>query len=138
MDRNDIFKGGINPHNYCLPILKKKQDKLALQQVAFSGNPKFFLGTDNAPHSEGSKLSCCGCAGIFNSPVAVQIIAELFYNNGSEDNLEKFVSTNGCDFYGLPYNEEYITLIEKSWIVPDKYGEFVPLMTGKEIRFSYK
>ena len=138
MDRNDIFKGGINPHHYCLPILKKQEDKLALQQVAFSGNPKFFLGTDNAPHSEGSKLSCCGCAGIFNSPVAVQIIAELFYNNGSEDNLEKFVSTNGCDFYGLPYNEEYITLIERPWTVPEKYGEFVPLMTGKELQFSYK
>jgi dihydroorotase len=138
MDRNDIFKGGINPHHYCLPILKKHEDKKALQEAAFSGNPKFFLGTDNAPHSEESKLSCCGCAGIFNSPVAVQIIAELFHNNGYDDNLEKFVSTNGCDFYGLPYNEEYITLTEEPWTVPEKYGKFVSLMTGKNIRFSYK
>jgi dihydroorotase len=136
MDRNDIFRGGINPHHYCLPILKKIEDKKALVEVAISGNPKFFLGTDNAPHSEGSKLSCCGCAGIFNSPVAVQIIAELFYNHGSEDNLEKFISTNGCDFYGLPYNEEYITLREEPWVVPKRYGDFVPLMIGETLLFN--
>ncbi len=136
MDRNDIFKGGINPHHYCLPILKKIEDKKALQEVALSGNPKFFLGTDNAPHSEGSKLSCCGCAGIFNSPVAVQIVTELFYNNNKLENLEKFVSTNGCDFYGLPYNEEYITLRKVPWIVPEKYGDFVPLMTGETLKFN--
>ena len=136
MDRNDIFKGGINPHHYCLPILKKHEDMKALQEVALSGNPKFFLGTDNAPHSEDKKLSCCGCAGIFNSPVAVQIIAELFHNNNKLENLEKFISTNGCDFYGLPYNEEYITLIEDPWVVPEKYGDFVPLMTGETLVFK--
>ena len=136
MDRNDIFKGGINPHHYCLPILKKHEDKKALQEVALSGNPKFFLGTDNAPHSESRKLSCCGCAGIFNSPVAVQIVAELFHNNDKLDNLEKFISTNGCDFYGLPYNEEYITLREEPWVVPEKYGDFVPLMAGETLVFK--
>ena len=135
LDRNDIFKGGINPHHYCLPILKT-EDKIALIGAALSGNPKFFLGTDNAPHSESSKLSCCGCAGIFNSPVAVQIVTELFYNNNKLENLEKFVSTNGCDFYGLPYNEEYITLRKVPWIVPEKYGDFVPLMTGETLKFN--
>ena len=103
-DRNDIFKGGINPHHYCLPILKRYNDKISLINVATSGNSKFFLGTDNAPHTEKDKLSC-GCAGIFNSPVAVQIITELFYKNNKLENLEKFISTNGCDFYNLPYNK---------------------------------
>ena len=110
-DRNDIFKGGINPHHYCPPILKKQEDKLALQQVAPKETPNSFLERIMR-HTLKGEISCCGCAGVFNSPVAVQIIAELFYNNGSEDNLEKFVSTNGCDFI-LPYNEEYITLIER-------------------------
>ena len=138
MDRNDIFRGGINPHNYCLPILKKVEDKKALQEAALSGNPKFFLGTDSAPHYETYKLSCCGCAGIFNSPVAVQIVTELFYDNDKLDNLEKFISTNGSDFYGLPYNEEYITLRYNPWIVPKKYGEFVPLSAENLLAFEIK
>ena len=138
LDRNDIFKGGINPHHYCLPILKKQEDKIALIGAALSGNPKFFLGTDNAPHSEENKLSCCGCAGIFNSPVAVQIITELFYRHKMLINLEKFISTNGCDFYKLPYNKEYITIVKESWIVPKKYGRFVPLLTGKELLFNIR
>ena len=110
---NDVFKVGINPHHYCLPILKKQEDKIALIEAALSGNSKFFLGTDNAPHSEENKLSCCGCAGIFNSPVAVQIITELFYKHKMLINLEKFISTNGCDFYKLPYNKEYITIVKE-------------------------
>ena len=135
-DRNDIFNGGINPHHYCLPILKRYNDKISLINAAISGNSKFFLGTDNAPHAEKDKLSCCGCAGIFNSPVAVQIITELFYRNNKLENLEKFISTNGCDFYNLPYNDEYITLKKKPWIVPKKYNNFVPLMSGKEVLFD--
>tara|TARA_Y100000816_G_scaffold233077_1_gene178459 strand:+ start:2400 stop:3401 length:1002 start_codon:yes stop_codon:yes gene_type:complete len=136
LDRNDIFKNGINPHMYCLPILKKKEDKHALTESVLSGKHNFFLGTDSAPHLEENKLSCCGCAGIFNSPVAVELITQLFDENNCLHNLEKFISTNGCDFYNLPYNEEIIKLEKKEWTVPSKYGNVVPLFNNKIINWQ--
>ena len=138
LDRNDIFSNGINPHLYCLPILKKNEDRLALLKAAISGNKKFFLGTDNAPHLEENKLSSCGCAGIFNSPVAIEIVTELFEKYDSLDNLEKFISTNGSDFYRLPYNSEYIILEKNDWVVPDKYGDIIPLCCGKTLSWKIK
>lgn len=136
LDRNDIFKNGINPHLYCLPILKKMEDKEALKKAAMSGKKNFFLGTDSAPHIEANKLSCCGCAGIFNSPVAIEIITEIFEENNCLHNLEKFVSTNGCDCYDLPYNNDTIEMCKKSWIVPEKYGDIIPLLNGKTIKWQ--
>ena len=136
LDRNDIFKNGINPHLYCLPILKKNIDKEALINAAISGKKNFFLGTDSAPHIEKNKLSCCGCAGIFNSPVAVEIVTEIFDNNNCLKYLENFLSNNGCDCYNLPYNTEEILIKKESWVVPDKYNNIVPLYNGKSIKWQ--
>ena len=136
LDRNDIFKNGINPHLYCLPILKKNKDKNTLIKAAISGNKKFFLGTDNAPHKDCKKLSSCGCAGIFNSPVAIQIITELFENNKSLHNLEKFTSLNGADFYQLPYNKEFLTLKKEEWIVHNKINKLTPLYCNKKLKWK--
>ena len=136
LDRNDIFKNGINPHLYCLPILKKMEDKEALKNAAISGKKNFFLGTDSAPHIEINKLSCCGCAGIFNSPVAIEIITEIFEENNCLHNLEKFVSTNGCDCYNLPYSEDNIEISKESWVVPEKYSNIVPLLNGKILKWQ--
>ena len=135
-DRNDIFRNGINPHLYCLPILKKMDDKKALLTAAISGKKNFFLGTDSAPHIESNKLSCCGCAGIFNSPVAVELITELFEENNSLDKLESFISTNGCDCYNLPYNEEKIEIEKISWEVPEKYDNVVPMYASKNLKWK--
>ena len=136
LDRNDIFINGINPHLYCLPILKRCRDKEALLEAALSGKKNFFLGTDSAPHTVFNKLSCCGCAGIFNSPVAVEIITDIFVKNNKKHNLEKFISTNGCDCYNLPYNENYIPLINKDWVVPKKYQNIVPLYASKTLSWK--
>ncbi len=109
-NRNAIFKGGIRPHFYCLPIAKREEHRLALRRAATSGNPAFFLGTDTAPHSTDTKECACGCAGIFNAPVAMQVYAQVFAEEGKLDNLEAFASLNGPRFYGLPPNEEKVTL----------------------------
>ena len=138
LDRNDIFKHGINPHLYCLPILKKREDREALLNAATSGKKNFFLGTDSAPHIEENKLSSCGCAGIFNSPVAIEIITELFEENDSLNVLENFISINGCECYNLPYNTETVDIIKESWKVPDKYDTVVPLHTGKVIKWKLR
>mgnify|MGYP001433033152 CR=1 FL=1 len=136
MDRNDIFLNGINPHHYCLPILKKKLDKEALIDAAISGKPNFFMGTDSAPHYKEQKLSSCGCAGIFNCPVAIELITDIFYKYNKLENLEKFLSTNGCDFYNLPYNNKYICLKKEEWIVPKEYDEIVPLYSNRKIHWK--
>ena len=136
LDRNDIFRNGINPHLYCLPILKRNNDKLALVEAAISGKKNFFLGTDNAPHTESSKLTSCGCAGIFNSPVSVELVTQIFSECNALHNLEQFMSTNGCDFYKLQYNDEYITLKKEEWTVPLKYKNIVPLYSGKTIKWK--
>ena len=118
-NRNAIFKGGIRPHFYCLPIAKREEHRLALRRAATSGNPAFFLGTDTAPHSTDTKECACGCAGIFNAPVAMQVYAQVFAEEGRLDNLEAFASLNGPRFYGLPVNEERVTLRAAALDAPD-------------------
>ena len=119
-NRNAIFKGGIRPHFYCLPIAKREEHRLALRRAATSGNPAFFLGTDTAPHTTDTKECACGCAGIFNAPVAMQVYAQVFAEEGKLDNLEAFASLNGPRFYGLPANEAHITLQAKPMEAPEQ------------------
>jgi dihydroorotase len=120
-NRNDIFKGGICPHMYCLPILKRETHRQALLQAASSGNPKFFAGTDSAPHSLESKESSCGCAGIFTAHAAVEFYAEALESVDALDKLEGFLSRYGAEFYGLPINSTKIRLVKEPWTVPDSY-----------------
>ena len=117
-NRNAMFQGGIHPHHYCLPILKREIHHLALIEAAISGNPKFFLGTDSAPHSKDAKESDCGCAGIYTSHAAIELYAEVFEQAGALEKLEAFASCFGADFYRLPRNKDSITLIKESWDVP--------------------
>lgn len=118
-NRNEIFKGGIRPHYYCLPILKREEHRLALVKAATSASPKFFLGTDSAPHAQDKKESACGCAGIFSAPLAIELYARVFDDNKALDKLEAFASFYGADFYGLPRNTSRISLEKQSWTVPD-------------------
>ncbi len=118
MNRNDMFKGGIQPHHYCLPILKREEHRVALVKAATSGNPKFFLGTDSAPHAKHTKEAACGCAGMYTAHTAMELYAEAFELAGALDKLEGFASFYGADFYGLPRNTEQITLVKESWKVP--------------------
>jgi dihydroorotase len=119
-NRNAIFKGGIRPHLYCLPIAKSEEHRLALRRAATSGKAQFFLGTDTAPHTADTKECACGCAGIFNAPVAMQVYAQVFAEEGALDRLEAFASLNGPRFYGLPANEERITLRAAPLQAPDR------------------
>ena len=134
-NRNAIFKGGIRPHYYCLPVLKREEHRLALNTAATSGNAKFFLGTDSAPHAQNKKEAACGCAGIFSAPLAIELYARAFDNNNALDKLEGFASFFGADFYGLERNTEIITLEKSNWSVPDNYpfldGSIVPLHAGE-------
>jgi len=118
MNRNDMFKGGIQPHHYCLPILKREEHRVVLVKAATSGNPKFFLGTDSAPHAKHTKEAACGCAGMYTAHTAMELYAEAFELAGALDKLEGFASFYGADFYGLPRNTEQITLLKESWKVP--------------------
>ncbi len=126
MNRNHLLVGGIRPHNYCLPVLKRRRHQEALQQVAISGNPKFFLGTDSAPHLQGRKESPCGCAGCYSAPAALELYAEIFEQLGALEKLEAFASHFGADFYGLPRNRGRVTLKREPWQVP----EWVQLADG--------
>ena len=117
-NRNALFSGGIRPHYYCLPILKRERDRAALLAAATGGNPRFFLGTDSAPHERASKESACGCAGMFTAHAAIELYAEVFEQAGALDRLEAFASFHGSDFYLLPRNTDTITLVKKSWTVP--------------------
>ena len=110
LNRNDMFKGGIQPHHYCLPILKREEHRVALVKAATSGNPKFFLGTDSAPHAKHTKEAACGCAGIYTAHAAIELYAEAFEAADALDKLEAFASFYGADFYGLPRNQDKITL----------------------------
>jgi len=110
INRNDLFKGGIRPHYYCLPIAKREKHRLALRAAAVSGDKRFFLGTDSAPHTDDTKESACGCAGVFNAPNTLSCLAEVFEQEDALDNLEAFVSINGATYYGLPVNERQIKL----------------------------
>jgi dihydroorotase len=137
-NRNDMLVGGIRPHYYCLPILKRENPhRLSLLNAATSGNPKFFLGTDSAPHSKNNKESVCGCAGVLNSHCAIELYATAFESKKALDRLEGFASMFGPDFYSLPRNKDTITITKEDWKVPDSYemGEsvVVPFMAGKTI-----
>jgi len=138
-NRNAMFKGGIRPHLYCLPVLKREQHRQALIAAAISGNPKFFLGTDSAPHAVGDKETACGCAGIYSAHAAIELYAEAFEDAGALDKLEAFASFYGADFYGLPRHTDTITLRRESWTVPASLtlGEtsLVPLRAGETIRW---
>ena len=138
-NRNALFKGGIRPHMYCLPVLKREPHRQALVNAATSGSAKFFLGTDSAPHAVGAKESACGCAGIYTAHAAIELYAEAFEDAGALDKLEAFASFHGADFYGLPRNADSITLRRESWIAPAtrKMGgdELIPLRAGETIRW---
>ena len=138
LNRNAIFQGGIRPHHYCLPVLKREVHRRALVAAATSGNPKFFLGTDSAPHAKGAKEAACGCAGCYTAHVGIELYAEAFEAAGALDRLEGFASHFGPDFYGLPRNEERITLVKEAWTVPAtlSYAEgdvLVPLRAGESV-----
>jgi dihydroorotase len=136
-NRNAIFSGGIRPHYYCLPILKRERDRQALLGAATSGNPRFFLGTDSAPHEKAAKENSCGCAGMFTAHAAVELYAEAFESVGRLDRLEGFASHFGADFYALPRHRETITLVKEPWVAPEKYpfggGALVPYRAGEPI-----
>jgi dihydroorotase len=120
-NRNHMLAGGIRPHFYCLPILKRNSHQAALLEAATSGDPRFFLGTDSAPHQQGAKESACGCAGCYSANAAIELYATVFEEAGALDKLEGFASFFGADFYGLPRNQEQITLEKKAWTVPPSY-----------------
>ncbi|WP_299402359.1 dihydroorotase [Acaryochloris sp. IP29b_bin.148] len=138
--RNALFQGGIRPHYYCLPILKRETHRQALLQAATSGNPKFFLGTDSAPHARNSKEQSCGCAGCYSALHAMELYAEAFESANALDKLEAFASFYGPDFYQLPRNTEKITLVKQTWRIPDQVPfietGLVPLRAGEEITWK--
>lgn len=139
-NRNMLFKGGICPHFYCLPILKREKHRQALLQAATSGNPKFFLGTDSAPHTRNSKESSCGCAGCFSALHAMELYAEAFESADALNKLEAFASFYGPDFYQLPRNTEQITLTKTTWRIPHEVpfieSGLVPLWAGNEMTWQ--
>ncbi|MCK6411514.1 MAG: dihydroorotase [Azonexus sp.] len=142
-NRNAIFQGGVRPHWYCLPVLKRETHREALVAAATSGNPKFFLGTDSAPHSKSAKEAACGCAGCYTAYAAIELYAEAFEAVGALDQLEAFASHNGPDWYGLPRNAEQITLVKEDWNVPATYpylpgDEIVPLRAGETLRWKLR
>ena len=142
MNRNDMFKGGIQPHHYCLPILKREEHRIALVKAAVSGNAKFFLGTDSAPHARHTKEAACGCAGMYTALTAMELYAEAFEKENALDKLEGFASFYGADFYGLPRNKEQITLVKASWKVPDNLpfdGDvLVPFRAGQVLGWKFQ
>jgi dihydroorotase len=137
LNRNALFAGGLRPHHYCLPILKSEEDRLALVAAATSGSPKFFLGTDSAPHARAAKEAACGCAGIFSAHAALELYAEVFEAAGALPRLQGFASEFGADFYGLPRNDEKITLLRNPWPVPHSlafgHDELIPFRAGGQI-----
>lgn len=142
LNRNDLLTNGVHPHYYCLPVVKHAADQNALIQAATSGNRKFFLGTDSAPHTRAAKESCCGPAGIYNAAVALELYADIFEQQQALDKLEGFASRFGPEFYGLPINHDTITLIKKPWRVPKSlaYGNetLIPLLAGKTLNWQIK
>jgi len=139
-NRNVMFKGGMNPHYYCLPILKRETHRQALVDAATSGNKKFFLGTDSAPHAQDNKETSCGCAGIYSAHAAIELYTEVFDQADALDKLEGFTSFYGADFYGLPRNSSTITLEKSDWQVPESYSfaqqKLIPLRAGEMIHWK--
>jgi dihydroorotase len=141
MNRNALFTGGIRPHHYCLPVLKRERDRVALLDAVSAGDPRFFLGTDSAPHARHTKEAACGCAGIYSAHAAIELYAEIFEQAGALHRLEAFASEFGPRFYGLPLNEGRIELRRENWTVPDHYafGEdtLVPLRAGETLSWRF-
>ena len=141
LNRNAMFAGGLRPHAYCLPVAKREKHRLAVRKAATSGSPKFFLGTDSAPHPRHAKESACGCAGIFNAPYALESYATVFEEEGALDKLEGFASEHGARFYGLPLNEGTVTLERAETDVPDRLGigeiELVPFHAGQTLGWTF-
>ena len=140
-NRNAIFQGGVRPHWYCLPVLKRETHREALVAAAISGSPKFFLGTDSAPHAKGAKEAACGCAGCYTAYAAIELYAEAFEQAGALDKLEAFASFNGPDWYGLPRHSGSITLVKENWTVPADYpylagDSIVPLRAGETLSWK--
>ena len=140
-NRNEIFKGGIRPHFYCLPVLKREEHRAALVKAAASGSNKFFLGTDSAPHARNTKEISCGCAGCFTAPHALELYAEVFETAGALDKLEAFASFHGADFYGLPRNTGTVRLKKETWTVPEMLpyidgSGIVPLRAGETLHWK--
>jgi len=133
INRNAMLVGGIRPHAYCLPVAKREQHRLAVRAAAVSGSPKFFLGTDSAPHAVHTKEAACGCAGIFNAPYALESYIAVFDEEGALDKFEGFASEHGPNFYGLPLNGGTITLERGATVVPDRCGEVVPFHAGETL-----
>jgi dihydroorotase len=140
INRNALFAGGIRPHMYCLPVVKREHHRQALVDAATSGNPKFFLGTDSAPHARHTKENDCGCAGIYTAHAAIELYAEAFDRAGALDKLEGFASLHGPAFYGLPPNADRITLVRESWKAPAScdYGDdaLVPFRAGETVAWK--
>jgi len=140
ISRNALFAGGLRPHMYCLPVAKRETHRLALRRAAVSGNAKFFLGTDSAPHPVHDKERDCGCAGIFSAPAALEIYAQVFDEENALDRLEAFAALNGPRFYGLEPNEERITLRRRSWTVPTELatgaGPVRPFRAGETLAWQ--
>jgi dihydroorotase len=141
INRNALFDGGLRPHAYCLPVLKRETHRLAVRKAAVSGSPRFFLGTDSAPHVVGAKESGCGCAGIFNAPFALEAYLSVFDDEGALAHFEGFASEHGARFYGLPLNEGTVTLVRKDVVVPDRIGEgdasVVPFLAGTTLGWQF-
>ncbi|MGH8259248.1 MAG: dihydroorotase, partial [Steroidobacteraceae bacterium] len=137
LNRNALFAGGLRAHHFCLPVLKAESDRQALIEAATSGDSRFFLGSDSAPHARRAKESACGCAGVFSAHAAIELYAEAFESAGRLEALDRFAAQSGADFYGLPRNESFITLRREPWDVPESvpFGadELVPLRAGERI-----
>jgi dihydroorotase len=141
LNRNDLLVGGVRPHNYCLPVLKRNTHQQALREVVKAGSPKFFLGTDSAPHEKHKKESACGCAGCYSAWSAIELYAQVFEDLDAIDKLEGFASHYGPDFYGLPRNEGTITLAKDAWTIPDTIAlptgdDIVPFFAGQSINWK--
>ena len=141
LNRNDLLVGGVRPHNYCLPVLKRNTHQQALREVVKAGSPKFFLGTDSAPHEKHKKESACGCAGCYSAWSAIELYAQVFEDLDAIDKLEGFASHFGPDFYGLPRNEGTITLAKDAWTIPDTIAlptgdDIVPFFAGQSINWK--
>ena len=140
LSRNDLLSGGIKPHNYCLPILKRETHQKAILEAAISGNSKFFLGTDSAPHITSEKESACGCAGVYSAKTAIELYAEIFDKNDALDKLSDFSNKFGADFYNLPYNKDKIRLIRKERKIPKQLeyldNQITPFLAGQTINWQ--
>jgi dihydroorotase len=141
-NRGAMFRGGLRPHLYCLPILKRERDREALLEAATPGDPRFFLGTDSAPHAKGAKEAACGCAGVFSAPAAIELYARAFEEAGRLERLEGFASFHGADFYGRPRNRGTITLDRSAWTVPAAFpfgaSEIVPMCAGETLAWKLR